>query len=179
MHQLGITSNSGGKRSYRTRLQDQMERLFNSTVQLSYKADHGAGTMGTRVADRTEFWWDPKRPGERALWQSKIELSEKFFNEIMQHPVPVDINILKALTRSALGLDYYLWINYRTFRLQQSVVAWIGAGMEFPLSPSRSSGDAFEHRPSECRHCVQNFLTDLDLRDLPIRPIRWTDLEVS
>ena len=34
----------------------------------------------------------------------------------------------------------------------RSVVAWIGAGMEFPLSPSRSSGDAFEHRPSECGH---------------------------
>ena len=39
--------------------------------------------------------------------------------------------------------------------------------MEFPLSPSRSSGDAFEHRPSECGHCVQNFLADLDFRDLP------------
>ena len=30
-----------------------------------------------------------------------------------------------------------------------------------------ASGDAFEHGPSECGHCVQNFLADLDLRDLP------------
>ena len=77
MHQIGITSNSGGKRSYRTRLQDQMERLFNSTVQMSYKDERGAGTVGSRVADRTQFWWDPKRPGERVLWQSTVELSEK------------------------------------------------------------------------------------------------------
>ena len=48
-----------------------------------------------------------------------------------------------------------------------SVVAWIGVEMEFPLSPSRSSGDTFEHRPSECGHCVQDFLADLNLRDLP------------
>ena len=48
-----------------------------------------------------------------------------------------------------------------------SVVAWIGAEMEFPLSQAVASGDAFEHRPSECGHCVQNFLADLDLRDLP------------
>ena len=49
----------------------------------------------------------------------------------------------------------------------RSVVAWIGAEMEFALSQAVASGDAFEHRPSECGHCVQNFLADLDLRDLP------------
>ena len=39
--------------------------------------------------------------------------------------------------------------------------------MEFALSQAVASGDTFEHRPSECGHCVQNFLADLDLRDLP------------
>ena len=38
--------------------------------------------------------------------------------------------------------------------------------MEFALSQAVASGDAFEHRPPECGHCVQNFLADLDLRDL-------------
>ena len=51
--------------------------------------------------------------------------------------------------------------------LQDSVVAWIGAEMEFALSQAVASGDTFEHRPSECGHCVQDFLADLDLRDLP------------
>ena len=49
----------------------------------------------------------------------------------------------------------------------ESVVAWIGAEMEFALSQAVASGDAFEHRPSECGHCVQNFLADRDFRDLP------------
>ena len=49
----------------------------------------------------------------------------------------------------------------------KSVVAWIGAEMEFALSQAVASGDAFEHRPSECGHCVQNFLAALDFRDLP------------
>ena len=39
--------------------------------------------------------------------------------------------------------------------------------MEFALSQAVASGDAFEHRPPECGHCVQNFLANLDLRDLP------------
>ena len=39
--------------------------------------------------------------------------------------------------------------------------------MEFALSQAVASGDAFEHRPSECGHRVQDFLADLDFRDLP------------
>ena len=48
----------------------------------------------------------------------------------------------------------------------KSVVAWIGAEMEFALSQAVASGGAFEHRRSECGHCAQDFLADLDLRDL-------------
>ena len=47
--------------------------------------------------------------------------------------------------------------------------------MEFALSQAVASGDAFEHRPSECGHCVQDFLADLisvicleKLRDLSL-----------
>ena len=36
-----------------------------------------------------------------------------------------------------------------------------------PFPQAVASGDAFEHRPSECGHCVPNFLADLDFRDLP------------
>ena len=51
------------------------------------------------------------------MWQSKIELGEKFFNEIIHNPVPLDMNILKALKRSPLGLDLYMWLTYRMFSL--------------------------------------------------------------
>ena len=39
--------------------------------------------------------------------------------------------------------------------------------MEFALSQAAASAATFEHRPSECGHCVQNFLADRDFRDLP------------
>ena len=57
--------------------------------------------------------------------------------------------------------------------IEVSVVAWIGAEMEFARSQAVASGDAFEHRPPECGHCVQNFLDDLDLRDLPGEAARF------
>ena len=74
--------------------------------------------MSSSVADRTEFLWNERKPDQSSLWDSKIELSEKFFNEIIRHPVPLDMNTLKALKRSSLGLDLYLWLVYRTFPLR-------------------------------------------------------------
>ena len=70
------------------------------------------------VADKHEFWWNERKPDQPMLWESKIELGEKFFNEIIRHPVPIDMNTLNALKRSPLGLDLYLWLVYRTFALR-------------------------------------------------------------
>ena len=38
-------------------------------------------------------------------------------NEIINRPVPRDMNTLTALKRCSLGLDLYLWLVYRTFAL--------------------------------------------------------------
>ncbi len=125
MRKLGIYHNSAGKGGVQTRLRNQMKRLFRSQVELIYKAEHGEFSIASRIADRTEFWWNPKHPDVPTLWESKIELSEKFFNEIISHPVPLDMNILKALKRSSLGLDLYLWLNYRNFTLKRPLrLSW-------------------------------------------------------
>ena len=50
--------------------------------------------MSSSVADRTDFWWNDCKPDEPMLFYSKIELGEKFFQEIITHPVPIDMNTL-------------------------------------------------------------------------------------
>ena len=85
MRELGICSSDG--KAY-TRLRNQMDRLFHASVELNYEDKHGKQFIASRVVDRGDFWWDPKRPNERVLWESKIRLGEDFFNEIIRHPVP-------------------------------------------------------------------------------------------
>ena len=111
MDKLGMAPVGGA----RTRLRNQMERLFNASVRLIYEDDHGKQFVASAIAERGEFWWDSRRPDQRMLWDSKIRLGEDFFNEIINHPVPLDMNTLKAMKRSPLGLDLYLWLTYRTF----------------------------------------------------------------
>ena len=95
-----------------------MRRLFSAHVQLVYEHEHCESRVSSSVAERTELWWNKRKLDQPVPWESKIELREKFFNEIIQHPVPIDMNTLTALKRSTLGLDLYLWLTYRTLTLQ-------------------------------------------------------------
>ena len=139
MHKLGIYAQSGGRGGVRTRLRNQMDRLFHCTVQLVFEDERSKASMTSPVASRTELWWDPKRPDEQVLWESKIRLGEDFFNEIISHPVPLDMNTLKALTRSPLGLDLYMWLTYRTFSLQRPLrLSWRQLYRQFGAHPEKA-----------------------------------------
>ena len=141
-----LSSDSGGASGVRTRLRNQMKRLFSATVQLIYEDQHGEVRVSSFIANRTEFWWTARKPNEPSLWESKIELSEKFFNEIIRHPVPIDINTLTALKRCALGLDLYLWLVYRTFPLRTPQrITWRQVIPSVWLAPLQSQRQA--HRP--------------------------------
>ncbi len=49
------------------------------------------------------------------LWESWIELGEKFDDAVTLSSVPVDLRALRALKRSPLALDLYAWLTYTAF----------------------------------------------------------------
>ncbi len=140
MRKLGIYHNSAGRGGVQTRLRNQMNRLFRCQISLIYEDEQGQASVSSLIADRTEFWWDAKRPDNASLWKSKIELGEKFFEEIISHPVPLDMNILKALKRSSLGLDLYLWLVCRTFALTRPLqLSWKQIYRQFGVNPNKAN----------------------------------------
>ena len=118
MRKLGLNPGSGGRSGGRTRLQNQMQRLFSASVQLSRQDKYGHQAITGPVASEINLWWDPRRADDPVLWDSTIRLGEEFFNEIIACPVPLDLHILKAMKRSPLGLDLYMWLTYRLFTIQ-------------------------------------------------------------
>ena len=127
------------KRGNRVRLKNQMERLFSCSVSLVY-ADAGHKVqVQSFIADRAEYWWDVSRPDAPVLWNSTIELGEKFFQEIIAHPIPIDMNTLRAMKRSSLGLDLYLWLTYRTFTLRVPItLTWRQLFRQFGADPEKA-----------------------------------------
>ena len=169
MRKLGMEDRSGSPRGDRTRLRNQMDRLFHSHVQLIYEDENHKASVSSQVADRTDLWWNPKRPDEPSLWDSKVLLSEAFFNEIISHPVPLDMNTPKALKRCALGLDLYLWLTYRTFALTRPLqITWRQLYRQFGLDPSKSSD----------KQTVKNFRRNA-LRELKKIKVAWPALNYA
>ena len=166
MRELGVY-NSGG--NPQTRLRNQMNRLFGCTVSLIYEGNSGFARVTSPVADKHEFWWNERKPDEPSLWDSKIELGEKFFNEIINHPVPLDMNTLKALKRCSLGLDLYLWLTYRTFTLKRPVrITWRQLYRQFDANSTKT--------PDKQRI---KFFRRKVLRELKKIKIAWPDVNYA
>ena len=169
MRTLGIGSDSGGSRGELTRLRNQMKRIFRCSISLNYEDERGDASVSSFIADRTEFWWNECKPGEQGLRKSKIYLGEAFFNEIIRHPVPLDMNTLKALKRCALGLDLYLWLSYRTFALRAPLrLTWRQLYRQFGLHPAKASEN----------QTVQNLRYKI-LRELKKIKLAWPSLNYS
>jgi hypothetical protein len=173
MRQLGMTSNSGGTRGDRTRLKNQMDRLFSAHVQFVYETAGHKKMASSAVADRMELWWDYRQPEQDTLWMSHIRLGEDFFNEIVAHPIPLDMNILKHLRRSSLGLDLYMWLSYKTYRLytlkqKPEKLSWERLYIQFAADPSKVSE----------KYAVNNFRKDF-VRELKKLKLSWRTLDYA
>ena len=103
MRELGVYSSGGG--NVHTKLRNQMRRLFGCTVSMIYKDEHGEQFVSSLIAERGEFWWN--KPDQSSLWDSKIYLGEPFFQEIINRPVPIDMNTLTALKRYIVSSAHF------------------------------------------------------------------------
>lgn len=126
MHKLELQP-TGGQTGSITYLKEHIQRLFTTSISCSFEEDAGKGAHwveeGFRIAERTFLWWDTENPkGEEIKVPSCVQLSDKFFNEVIQHPIPLDLRALKALRRSPLALDIYTWLTYRFYNLKKPIV---------------------------------------------------------
>jgi len=115
--------NDGGKQ-YR-QLQKQLERILSSSFSWTYENEKMWSRTNIQVSHQSQLWWNPKSPGQQSLWESRIELNHHFFNEILRHPVPLDLRVLKVFKNSPLGLDLCMFLSWRVFNLKRPVfISW-------------------------------------------------------
>jgi hypothetical protein len=173
MQRLGIHNDSGGSRGDRTRVKNQMDRLFNTHIDLIYEDGEVKATTGGRLASKTVLWWDYDNPDQQTLWKSWIELGDELFQEMIAHPIPIDINILKAMRRSSLGLDFYLWLSYKTFSLytqgkKPERLSWQRLYCQFGADPAKAKN----------KLVVKDFRKDA-LRELRKLKLSWPGLQIA
>ena len=127
---------TGGKNGTITALKEQMWRFFNCKIAILENAVSG-GSEGKAIrhmelASEVEVWWHPKADSPDGLFESRIELGEKFYEAIISHPVPIDWNTVNKLRKSPLAIDLYFWIVYRMKVLKDSqatISLWSNGGL--------------------------------------------------
>jgi len=124
MRQLDLVP-TGGRWGTITRLKEQTMRLFSCSISLNYSDGGRDRGKHITIVDNYDLWWSPPDPDQGGLWASTIELNQKFYEEIIGHPIPIDMRALKVLKKSPLALDVYMWLTYRLSYLKDStVIPW-------------------------------------------------------
>jgi hypothetical protein len=115
--QIGVTPSTGCKGTL-TQLRDQLLRLVNLTILCldSSLSPNALPTAfrggGVHLVKQYLLWWDQPAPGDLDPF---LLLSQDFYDEILAHPVPIDLEVIRAL-RSPLEIDVYMWLTYRSVR---------------------------------------------------------------
>lgn len=115
LNKIGIAP-SGGKTGPRRGVLNQLHRLLTTTLSVTWTQDqsrHQYADVGFRISFRTQIQFDPSKPDQPALWGSAMELSEDFYRQIVEHPVPISLPVLKALT-PPMAMDLYVWATHRS-----------------------------------------------------------------
>lgn len=134
-------SPTGGEQGTITRLRQQMQKLFSSSISCFYdeKKQYSAGGIGFRIAKEYQLWWEPKTIEQINTPSSIVNLSQDFFNEIINRPIPIDMRALKALSHSPLALDIYCWLTYRfSYLKKRTPIPWETLKMQFGSNYSRT-----------------------------------------
>ena len=121
-----------------TLIRDQAERI--SRCRLSFNV---AGSGGMRFRQQTivddALFLDVREGVQPSLFLETARLSERFFEELQRHPVPLEEAAIRAINNNSMALDLYAWLAYRLHALKgPTPVSWsalkgqFGAGFRAP-----------------------------------------------
>jgi hypothetical protein len=109
-----------GGSQYR-RLIGSFQRIFGATIFFGNdtQREHAAVFHRARFNFMSEarilYSKDPDQQLLPGNCQNIIVLSDEFCREILNHPIPTDLEAAKALSSSPAALDLVMWLSYRCF----------------------------------------------------------------
>ena len=70
-----------------------------------------------------------------------VKLSERFFEELQRHPVPLQEAAIRALSNNSQALDIYCWLAYRLHALSNPTsITWTALRPQFGTAYSDAKG---------------------------------------
>ncbi len=118
---------------------EQLRRLTASLISIGY-SDGGKGMqIDLKIVKAFDLWF-AKDDKQRIQWTSNIQLTEEYFNSLINHAIPLDERALAALSHNAMALDIYVWLAQRLHRVSPNTpqfVDWQSLKIQFGHSYDR------------------------------------------
>jgi len=161
-HMLDIFGMAKGGKEYR-RLVAAFERIFGATIFFGTEAT----SRQARVIQRSRFnflsearIWYNRDPAQEVIsgdFENVIVLSDDFYEEVMAHPIPADIDAVKAFGSAPAVLDLFMWLTYRCFtaKSEERIPLFGDFGLTAQLGSIEYS------RPRRFRSMLEQWLTQV------------------
>jgi hypothetical protein len=110
-----------------------MERLLKARLSVEVTDRQYRDRAGQiSVALHWDLFWGHDDDRQDVLLPSTIQLSTDFYEEIVAHPVPLNMGAIAALRGSPMRLDIYAWLTWRMSYLgRPTVVPWNALMVQF------------------------------------------------
>lgn len=121
-----------GGRNIRT-VKDQLTRLSAADFRIGTAVEGRSVTLKGSVIEGFELW-TARDPRQRVLWPTTVQFSERYFESLMKHAVPLNETAVARLSHNAMGLDIYTWLAQRLHRVEEgkgAFVAWASLKEQF------------------------------------------------
>ena len=148
----------GGK-EYR-RLVAAFERIFGATI--FFGTDQIRATA--KIVQRSRFnflreaqiWYNrqPDQPVLSDQFENVIVLSDEFYREISEHPIPTDLDAVRVLSASPAVLDLFMWLSYRCFSAKGEETIPLSGG----LGLAAQLGNTEYARPRKFKEKLRDWL---------------------
>ena len=114
---------TGGKNGTINAVREQSMRIARCSFSLQWTTSDARGERtiitDSRLVEGLDLW---KSSDDAYDWNAEVQLSEKFYEHLREHAVPLDKRALALLSDKSLGLDLYALLAYRLPRLTKPLI---------------------------------------------------------
>jgi hypothetical protein len=123
---------TGGERGTLRQFKEQLNRLAACTMQIGlWDGADRSSTLNVPPFRQMDIWLGGAG-GQGLLWSNKVQFHADFYENLVQHALPVDIRAARAFAGSARKLDMLFWFGYRLRTLQRPLkLTWDNLHKQF------------------------------------------------
>lgn len=125
LRSMGVDNSGKGYRAAR----EQARRIERCLVSVSYNNGRNSERWQDTIIRGSFNLGDEHQPD---LFPQVVELSESFYNALLQHPAVLFEPAIRHLAGKSLSLDIYVWLAYRLHALNKpTTISWKTLHMAF------------------------------------------------